>query len=47
METTTTFQRLRVGLLALVAAALLLAGFAGGPRPPTTPPSAIPMPPGR
>jgi hypothetical protein len=30
MESTITFQRLRVGLLALVAAAVLLAGFAGG-----------------
>ncbi len=30
MKTTITFQRLRVGLLALVAAAMLLAGFAGG-----------------
>ncbi|HEU4739630.1 MAG TPA: SGNH/GDSL hydrolase family protein [Solirubrobacterales bacterium] len=30
MEKTITFQRLRAGLLALVAAALLLAGFAGG-----------------
>jgi len=30
MESTITFQRLRAGLLALVAAALLLAGFAGG-----------------
>jgi lysophospholipase L1-like esterase len=30
MENTITFQRLRVGLLALVAAAVLLAGFAGG-----------------
>lgn len=30
MEKTITFQRLRVGLLALVAAAMLLAGFAGG-----------------
>ena len=30
MEQTIAFQRLRVGLLALVAAALLLAGFAGG-----------------
>src|SRR6476469_9483708 len=30
MESTITLQRLRVGLLALVAAALLLTGFAGG-----------------
>ncbi|HXQ89188.1 MAG TPA: GDSL-type esterase/lipase family protein, partial [Solirubrobacterales bacterium] len=30
MEKTITFQRLRAGLLALVAAALLLAGLAGG-----------------
>jgi lysophospholipase L1-like esterase len=30
MEMTMVFQRLRVGLLALVAAAMLLAGFAGG-----------------
>lgn len=30
MKTSITYQRLRVGLLALVAAAMLLAGFAGG-----------------